>query len=226
MSSIDSYGLLKYGLVARLQTALAAFVPPVQVTTDYPDEALLRSIGDDSTPDGPRVVVGQGPSSVPPRGAQTPTAGSTRRRYPGAPVNNVVTELVETERRQTRVLITIVAGGSRGKSTLDALDAAVQDALRDPSNLSGATASVALPDRLPTSATDVPPATLGLSADRLTFVSDTPDERLALRHVYRRDLQYTVLHSLYTQASYPLIAAIRSTLHADVGLIVPIPTVP
>jgi hypothetical protein len=226
MASIDSYGLLKYGLVQRLQTALASVVPAVQVTTDYPDEGLLKSIGDDSTPDGPRVVVGLGASTVPPKGAQTPTAGSTRRVYDSAPdQNNIVTSTIERERRQTHVVLTIVAGGARGKSVLDALDAAVQDALADSGTTFGATGTVALPDRLPASPTDVPPATLGLTADRLTFVSDTPDERLALRHVYRRDLQYTVLHSLYTTATYPLIAAIVPTLHADVGLIVPIPTV-
>jgi hypothetical protein len=106
---------------------------------------------------------------------------------------------------------------------LDALDAAVQDALRDASTLYGATATIALPDRLPTSPTDTPPSTLGLTADRLTFLSDTPDDRLALRHVYRRDVQYTVLHSLYSTATYPLIAAVHPTLHADVHQVVPIP---
>lgn len=224
--AVDSYGLLKYGLVQRLSTALASFVPAVQVTTDFPDEGLLRSIDDDSTPDGPRVVVGLGASTPPPKGAQTPTAGSTARVYQSAPdVNNVVTATIERERRQTRVLLTLVAGGARGKSVLDALDAAVQDAVTDAGTSFGAAGTVALPDRLPTSATDVPPSTLGLTADRLTFVSDTPDPRVALRHVYRRDLQYTVLHSLYTTATYPLITAIVPTLHADVNLVVPRPTV-
>jgi len=221
---LDSRGLLKYALVRRLSSALASFAPSVQVTTDYPDEGLLKSIGDDATPDGPRVVVGLGQSSVPRTAAGT--AQSTARVYYGTPdpVTDVALATIETERRTVRVMITVVAGGSRGKSVADALDAAVEDALRDPLTPYGTTSTVALPDRLPTGPTDTPPSTLGLQASQLTFVTATPDDRLALRHVYRHDLQYTVLLSQYTQQNAgPLVARVHRTVISGVGVVPPYP---
>lgn len=223
MLSLDSRGLLAYALVARLSAALAAFTPAVQVTTDYPDEGLLRSIGDDATPDGPRVVVGLGQSTVP-KGAGT--AGSTPRVYYGTPdpVTHIPLATIETQRLQQRILVTIVAGGARGKSVADALLAAVEDALRDATRPYGTTTTIALPDRLPAYDGDVPPALLGLSASQLTFVSVTPDDKLALRHVYRRDLAYTILLSQYTQQNAgPLVTAVHTTINAGVGVPIPFP---
>jgi len=224
MPLLDSRGLMKYALVQRLTAALSVFIPAVQVTTDYPDEGLLLSIGDDATPDGPRVVVGLGQSSVPRQTAGT--AQSTARVYYGTPdpVTGIALATFETERRTVHVLITIVAGGSRGKSVADALEAAVEDALRDPANPYGTTSAVALPDRLPTGPGDTPPLTLGLQASQLTFVTSTPDDKLALRHVYRRDVAYSVLLSQYTQQNAgPIVKNVIRTINAGVGVLVPFP---